>query len=215
MIFAAIGDIRGNVNALQCVMDTVMQEGIQTVVNTGDNVVGHASPHEVIEVLCRESIAGVQGEYDRLLGRWVRKRASLRERLPEADFKALERAYEQCSSRDLEYLASLPSRLSLAFDGVSIELCHGALTGPSDRLGPKDDPALFRRQRELTAAQIIVCGHGEEAFALQIDDTLFVNPGSVGMASDGRAHYAVISTETEPWHAELRSAEYESVQNPG
>ena len=96
-------------------------------------------------------------------------------------------------------------------------------TGPVGRLslGPAgyfshcDGPALFRRQRELTAAQIIVCGHGEDAFVLQIDGTLFVNPGSVGMASDGRAHYAVISTETEPWHAELRSAEYESVQNPG
>ncbi len=211
MIFAAIGDIRGNMSALQRVLDLVMQEGIQTIVNTGDSVVGHSGSHEVIEVLRRESIASVQGERDRLLARLGRKRRSLRERVPEGDFEALERAYERCSSRDLEYLGSLPSRLSLAVDGVSIAVCHGTLTGPAGRMGPTDDPALFRRQRELAGASIIVCGHGEEAFVRQVDDTLFVHPGSVGMASDGRTHYAVVSTETEPWHAELRSAEYESV----
>ncbi len=215
MIFAAIGDIRGNVKALQCVMKILTKEGIQTIVNTGDNVVGHSSSHEVIELLHRESIPGVQGEYDRFLGRLVRKRASLRERLSEAKFEALEKAYEQCSSRDLEYLASLPSRLSLAVDGISIEVCHGALSRSSDRLASTDDPDLFRRQHEMTAAQIIVCGHGEDAFSLKVDDTLFVNPGSIGMASDGRAHYAVISTETDPWHADLRSTEYESIENPG
>ncbi len=215
MIFAAIGDIRGNISALKCVMDLVIQQGIQTIVNTGDSVVGHSGSHDVIEVMRGESIPSVQGERDGLLARFGRKHASLRQRLPEADFEALERAYKQCSSQDLEYLASLPSRLTLAVDGVSIEVCHGSLTGPRDRLSLNDDPSLFRRQRELTAASIIVCGRGEDAFVRQIDDTLFVNPGSVGMASDGQAHYAVVSTETEPWNAELRSAEYESVQNPG
>ena len=215
MIFVAIGDIRGNMSALQCVLDLVMHEGIQTIVNTGDSVVDHPGSHEVIQVLRRQSIPSVQGERDRWLARFGRKHDSLRERLPEVDFKALERAYELCSSLDLEYLASLPSRLSLAVDGVSIEVCHGTLTGPANALGPRVDAALFQRQRELTAASIIVCGHGEEAFVRQVDDTLFVHPGSVGMASDGRAHYAVVSTETEPWHADLRSVEYESVQNSG
>ena len=145
MIFVAIGDIRGNMSALQCVLDLVMHEGIQTIVNTGDSVVGHSGSHEVIEVLRRESIASVQGERDRWLARFGRKHDSLRERLPEVDFKALERAYELCSSLDLEYLASLPSRLSLAVDGVSIEVCHGTLTGPANALGPRVDAALFQR----------------------------------------------------------------------
>ena len=122
MIFAAIGDIRGNMIALKCVLDLVLHEGIQTIVNTGDSVVDHPGSHEVIEVLRHQSIPSVQGERDRLLARFSRKHASLRERLPEADFEALERAYDLCTSRDLEYLASLPSRLSLAVDGVSIEV---------------------------------------------------------------------------------------------
>lgn len=96
-------------------------------------------------------------------------------------------------------------------DGVSLELCHGSLTSQSERLQAEDDERLFRRQRELTEARIIVCGQGEEAFVRQIDDTLFIHPGSVGMATDGRAHFAVVSTEIEPWDAQLRSVEYTSI----
>ncbi|MDK1020856.1 MAG: metallophosphoesterase family protein [Candidatus Hydrogenedentes bacterium] len=214
MLFAALGDIRGNTPALRRVLDELSDSGIQTVVNTGDSTVGRPWTKEVIEALEAAHITSVQGGRDRLLVRFARKGDSLRDRLPEADFEALERAYAQCSSRDIEYLAALPSRARFAVDGVSVELCHGGLTSLADRLRPADDPALFRRQRELTDARIIVCGHGEEAFVRLVEDTLFVHPGSVGMATDGRAHYALISTETDPWSAELHSVEFESVEDP-
>lgn len=214
MLFAALGDIRGNMPALRRVLDELSDSGIQTLVNTGDSAVGQPWANEVMEALKAVNVTSVQGVRDRMLVRFARKGNSLRERLPEADSEALERAYAQCSSRNIEYLASLPSRAKFAVDGVSVALCHGGLTNQADRLRPTDDPALFRRQRELTDARIIVCGHGEEAFVRQVEDTLFVHPGSVGMAADGRAHYAVISTETDPWNAELRSVDYESVQDP-
>lgn len=214
MLFAALGDIRGNIFALRRVLDKVSDSGIQTIVNTGDSAVGHSQTGEVIEALEAAQITSVQGAWDRLLTRFARKGNSLRDRLSKADCEALERAYAQCSSRDIEYLASLPSRAKFAVDGVSVEICHGGLTSQADRLQPTDDPALFRRQRELTDARIIVCGHGEGAFVRQVEDTLFVHPGSVGMATDGRAHYAVISTETDPWNAQLLSVEYKSVEDP-
>jgi predicted phosphodiesterase len=214
MLFAALGDIRGNMPALRPVLDELSDSGIQTIVNTGDSAVGHPWSNAVMEALEASDITSVQGSRDRMLVRFARKGESLRERLSEADFEALERAYARCSSRDIEYLASLPSRAKFALDGVSVEVCHGGLTSQADRLRPTADPALFHRQRELTDARIIVCGHGDEAFVRQVEDTLFVHPGSVGMATDGRAHYAVISTETDPWSAELRSVDYESVQDP-
>lgn len=214
MLFAALGDIRGNIFALRRVLDKLSDSGIQTIVNTGDSVVGRSQTGEVIEALEAAQITSVQGAWDRLLARFARKGDSLRDRLSKADCEALERAYAQCSSRDIEYLASLPSRAKFAVDGVSVEICHGGLTSQADRLQPTDDPALFLRQRELTDARIIVCGHGEGAFVRQVEDTLFVHPGSVGMATDGRAHYAVISTETDPWNAQLLSVEYKSVEDP-
>lgn len=213
MLFAAIGDIRGNLPALESVLKILSDEGIQTIVNTGDSAVGFRWGNEVLDLLKSSNTTSVQGGMDRLLARFSRKGKSLRNRLPQAEYKALQEAYGLCSSHSVEYLGSLPSRAKLALDGVLIEICHGSLTSQAKRLTVGDDEAHFQRQRELTEAQIIVCGHGEWAFVRRVDDTLFVHPGSVGMASDGRAHFAVVSTETEPWDAQLRVVEYGPIQN--
>ena len=215
MLFAAIGDIRGNLPALESVLHTLSNEGIQTIVNTGDSAVGFDWADDVVELLRKTKTTSVQGGLDRLLTRFSRKSKSLRKRLPQAQYQALQEAYEHCSSTTVEYLGSLPSRAKLGVDGIFIELCHGTLTSLSQSLGPKDDESLFQRQRELTEAQIIVCGQGEDAFVRRVDETLFVHPGSVGMASDRRAHFAIISTESEPWNAQLRNVEYGSIQNAG
>ncbi len=213
MILGAIGDIRGNLPAIRSVLQIISDEGVQTLVNTGDIAVGCRWENEVIELLQHSDITSVQGGLDRMLARFLRKSPSLRDRLPEDDFTALQQAYRRCSSPAIEYLGSLPSRAKLAVDGVVVEVCHGSLTRQADGLTLGVDEALLQRQRELTAARIIVCGQGEGAFVRRVDDTLFVHPGSVGMASDGRAHFAVISTETEPWDARLRSVEYDSAQD--
>jgi len=212
MLVAAIGDIRGNLPALESVLKTLANEGIQTIVNTGDSAVGHRSSDDVVHLLKKTKTTSVQGGLDRLLTRFSRKNRSLQNRLPEAQYHALQEAYAHCSSTTVEYLGSLPSRAKLGVDGIFLELCHGSLTSQSERLRQEDDESLFQRQREMTEAHIIVCGQGEDAFIRRVDETLFVHPGSVGMASDGRAHYAVISTENEPWDAQLHSVEYESTQ---
>lgn len=213
MLFAAIGDIRGNLPALESVLKKLADEGIQTIVNTGDSAVGFPWGNEVLDLLRSSNTTSVQGGLDRLLARFSRKGQSLRNRLPKAEYENLQEAYGLCSSHSVEFLGSLPSRAKLAVDGVLVEVCHGSLTSQAERLGVGDDEARFQRQRELTESRIVVCGQGEGAFVRRVDDTLFVHPGSVGMASDGRAHFAVVSTEREPWHAQLRSVEYESIQN--
>ena len=202
MVFGAIGDVRGNLGALQAVLQALSDEGIQSIVNTGDSAVGGDRPTEVVEALRSAGVVSVQGDRDRLLVRFLRKGASMRERLPQRDFEALERAFELCGSTQAEYLRSLPHSLTVTVDGISVAVCHGSLTSQAERLGAHGPEELFRRQRELTPASIVVCGHGEEAFVRQVEDTLFVNPGSVGMAEDGLAHFAVVSTETEPWGAD-------------
>lgn len=210
MIFGAIGDVRGNLPALRAVLHSLEEEGIQSIVNTGDSAVGFGEPNGVIDALILAKVVSVQGERDRHLTRFLRKRNSLQERLSKEDFDALEKASELCGSRQAEYLRSLPPSLTITIDGISVALCHGSLTSQAEVLASDGSEALFLRQRELTHAPIIVCGRGGEAFLRTERGTMFLNPGSVGMAADGRAHYAVFSTEREPWDAELREVEYVS-----
>lgn len=112
MILGAFGDVRGNISALEKVLSSFDEEGIQTLVNTGDCVCGHSSPNEVIALLRSRNIVGVQGLWDRRVVRFQRKRETLRRTLNEKDFELLEEAYAAVSSENLEYLRSLPKSLS-------------------------------------------------------------------------------------------------------
>lgn len=214
MILAAIGDIHGNLPALEAVLHAIDEEGIQTLVNTGDCVFGHPWPNEVVERLRSRSVATVQGEADRRIVRFGRKRESLRARCTAEEFRALEETYGLCRSANLEYLRELPRRMTLSVDGIAVALCHGTLTSQDDQLDANDEQMRFQRQREIADATIVVCGKTHHGFVRSVEDTLFVNPGSVGMHPEGlaRACYALISTEKDPWSAKLRWVDYDPAE---
>lgn len=212
MIFVAFGNTCGHAAALRQLLLHCEHEGIQTFVNTGDSAVGGPAPHEVIDLLRSHHVVSVQGERDRLLVRFQRKTAQLRARLDAAEFERIQAASGMCSSEALEYLRGLPHWRTVDIEGVPVAVCHGAPSGQSQRLTATDPPDRFRRQREIAPVEILICGHAGEPFVREVDGTLFVNPGSVGDAPDGRIHYAVISTEQRPFTADLRAMSMPSVE---
>ena len=203
MIFAAIGGIHGNLPALEAVLEAIDEEGIQTIVNTGDCAVGHPWANETIALLRDRKIPTVQGEMDRRLVRARRKEETLREKLDPETFARLEEAFAACDSVNIEWLRGLPRKLTLTIDGVDIVLCHGTLTSQSQSLAADDMQERFQRQREVNPAPIIVCGRSAAPYAREVDGTLFVNPGLLGEGQSAR--YAIVSTEAEPYTAELRA----------
>ena len=208
MLFAAIGAINGNWPALEAVLHAIGEEGIQTIVNTGNSAVGQAWPNEVIQGLRSRNIPSVQGQEDRLALRVNRKANSLQSRLDPDRFQALKFTYDTCKSENLEYLRTLPRTLTLSVDGIGIAVFHGTWTSQGEGLVADESDTRFRRQREVCPEPILICGSTLVPFARTVDGTLFVNPGSVG-ANPGRAHYALVSTEKEPWSAEFRSVDYD------
>lgn len=211
MILAALGDIHGNLPALEAVLAAIDSAGVQTVLNTGDCVVGQPWPNEVIELLRERDILSVQGELDRLALRFLRKRNTLSDRgLDAAMLDAIRETHETTRSANIEFLRGLPRCRVVTIDGIPIALCHGMPASQSDSLEADAPETKFRRQRETTGARIIVSGRTHKAFARMVDDALFVNPGSVGVPTGKaqRARYALVSTEDEPWAADLRWAAY-------
>ena len=207
MILAAFGDVHGNANALRAVLDEIDSYGILTILHTGDCVCGADGNAETLQLLADRGIPGALGEWDHRLLRFVRKRKTLEKKLSAEDLQKLESAYKQSSSGQLEYLNSLNRLVTRTIDSVTILACHGRVNSIHDSLRPGDDNAVYARQRELHPAQIIISGRTHEAHERRIGDTLYVNPGAVGVES-GVAHYAVISTEDDPWTVEFRSIPY-------
>ena len=210
MLIAVIGDVHGNLPALEAVLMEIDDAGIQTIVNTGDCVVGHPWPNEVIDMLRARSVATVQGESDRLAARFERKKARIEREIPPDILVRIRETHEATNSGNLEFLAGLPRVSHLTVDGIAVCLCHGTPQGQGDALYENAEIRVYRRLREAANADIIVCGRTHLAFSRIVDNTLFVNPGAVGVSADGRrvAQYATISTEAEPWEAQILSVPY-------
>lgn len=207
MILAAFGDVHGNAEALRAVLDDIDSLGILTILHTGDCVCGAKNDAESLQLLSDRAIPGALGEWDHRLLRYVRKRKTLEKKLSPEDLELLDAAYRQCSSAQLEYLNNLDRLVSRTIDNVSIIACHGTANSMHDALEPDDDDAVYARQRELHPARIILSGRTHQPHQRVIGDTLFVNPGAVGV-HEGRAEYAIVSTEDDPWSVDFRTIEY-------
>lgn len=208
MILAVLGDIHGNTPALKAVLEDIESIGILSIFHTGDCVCGQLGSKNVIDLLKEYNVIGVQGEWDHRLVRYIRKRKTQAKKLSEVELEWLEQAYQECGSGYIEFLGSLPRTYKTTIDGIDIAICHGTINSQRESLGAGDEDHKFNRQRELEPARIIVTGRTHEAFEKRLGDTLFVNPGSVGMNDDGLARYAIISTEQQPWSVEFKSLPY-------
>ena len=207
MVIAVLGDIHGNSTALNAVLEDIDSFGILTIFHTGDCVCGNSGNREVVETLHQKGILGAKGEWDHRLVRYIRKQKTMARKLSPEDLKLLDEAYNECTSSQIEYLNGLPRTLITTLDSIDIAVCHGTINSYQDTLNPDDEDGKYMRQRELLPAQIIVSGRTHQAHSRQIGDTLFVNPGSVGMNDDGFARYAIVSTEEELWSAEFREVQ--------
>jgi putative phosphoesterase len=211
VLLAALGDIHGNLPALEAVLRDVDDAGIQTILNTGDCVVGFPWPNEVVELVRDREIPTAQGELDRFAVRFTRKEKTFRDKWPHADYEALRWTHENTRSEYLEWLRGLPKTVSQTLEDITIVVCHGTLSSLSEQLLEEDPIERFERQRENANSRIVICGRTHRGFKRFVADTLFVNPGSVGMPSDAGslASYAIIDTERNPWRVTHKRVVYD------
>src|SRR5207249_2200026 len=107
----------------------------------------------------------------------------------------------------LDYLAGLPNSLSLERDGLRIAVFHGA---PWDDPGDTSAHYVYanntrdlRRVAEVEA-DVVILGHTHRPFALKVDSTLIVNPGSCDDPRDGTNLLSCAVLETEARTVEFR-----------
>jgi putative phosphoesterase len=202
MIFAAIGSINGNKNALESALDAIAETGIQTILHTGDAIMGGDGGNEVIALLEKYGVNCVQGNKDRMVVRYSRKQETLDRTVDEALLPALREAHEYLSSQNLERLRDWRKTRQFIVEGLTGIVCHGSPGNPREVITADTPVAKLKRQREITRSDIIVSGGTEDFFTRHVDGALFVAPGSL-TAVEGFASYALISTEVTPWNATL------------
>lgn len=194
MIFAVVGAVNGQLDALERALDFIEQRGILLTLQAGDVAVGGEAPNEVIALLALKKIPCVQGEQDRELIRFARKPQSWRARWDEATLTGMSAARDRLSSRNLEWLNALPRTKHLEAEGKSICLCHGSPASQAEIVAADLPLAKFERLREMEPVDVLLCGGASESFAMPVAESLVCGIGPLRSEED-RLEVCFVSTE--------------------
>lgn len=206
---ALLGDVHGNLHALQAVLADASSMGVAAILDTGDTVGYGAFPEESVRLLRDRKVLSVIGNYDlKALRRGERKETAQQKASDKA--RGFEYAYEHLSEGSRAYLRGLPPRLRLTAGGKSILITHGSPDSMDEYVGPMTGKERLRAIARSAGADILVCGHSHVQFAKRVQGVTILNPGSVGRQDDGdpRAAYALL--RLEPLKVEMRRVPYDS-----
>lgn len=200
MRLAVIADIHSNIQAFEAVLQEIKAEKILCA---GDLTGYYLHPGEVIGTVKEKGIDSVLGNHDRGILDW-----------PPTGFnpfarRALEFNRERLGEKHIEYLKSLPTRRDFELEGRMFTVVHGSPSDPDKYVYPGDVDQAFVEKNLEQDCDILIMGHTHVPFTEKFEDTVIMNPGSVGQPRDGdpRASYAVI--DTGEMEVEIERVEYE------
>lgn len=193
-----IADIHGNRAALEAI-----REPFDLCVCAGDLVDYGPEPGPCIDWVRKNATYCVRGNHDHGVAQNV-------EVLGVGGFRwltALTRplSIAAVTPEQRRYLADLPTACMFVVDGKRFLMVHATPRDPMDEYA-SPDPAFWKPRLAGIKADYLIVGHTHQAYTLQVNGTLIVNPGSVGLSRNGdpRAAYAII----ENGAVELKRIDY-------
>ncbi len=222
MRYALISDIHANRPALESVLASIRGRGdVDGVYHLGD-LVGYAPwPNEVCEIIAREGIPGVAGNYDSTVANDY-KNCGCRAEDPHQEELA-HQSYEwtraHVNAATKAFLGALPFRIDIRpagghVAGPTVTLVHAT---PLNNLIYVDegrpDGFLTRMASAaaLKAGDVLAFGHTHKPWHRTAGGVHFINTGSVGRPKDGdwRAAYVLLDVSATEVRSETVRVAYE------
>jgi putative phosphoesterase len=182
MRIGLIGDIHGNLVALDTVLTALERERPDQVICLGDISSTGPQPREVLARVRDLGCRTVQGNWDAWM---VDTRTGMR---AYGGCRAIDRwSAERLEANDLDYLKHLPLTLELPLEGRATLLCfHGSPLSYDDVIEPATpDDELFRMLGGR-AATVLAHGHTHTQTIRRVDEGFLINPGSISECWDFR-----------------------------
>jgi predicted phosphodiesterase len=215
--FAVLGDIHGNLPALEAALAEIGRHKVERILVTGDLAFNGPQPADVVRRV-RELAAGgalvVQGNTDIAVADFDYRAAfPWLDEVPPGHRAAAEWAADQLADDELDFLRALPAERRLWLDDTLLLVCHASPGSQTNSLAADLDESVTVERVTRTDARVIACGHTHVAEARELGRKLIVNPGSCGFAFDGdpAACWALltIGDEAEP-SAQLMRTPYDA-----
>jgi len=195
---AVLGDVHGNLHALEAVLQDAERLGAGLIIDTGDQVGYGAMPDEVVRRLRERCALSVIGNYDLKVFRIHDRKAVWRTNRPSDQLFGFGWAYDHLSEESRSYLSSLPQEIRFQAAGMMILVTHGSPESMDEYVGPMTAKKRLREIAKRSKADLFICGHSHTPFVKRVAGTMILNPGSVGRQDDGdpRAAYALLTLDT-------------------
>lgn len=219
MRIAVLGDVHGNLLALEAIIRDLRSYAPDLVVNLGDHLSGPLWAAETADLLMAQTNwVQICGNHDRRLFEFR----------PEDMGQSDRAAFEQISADHTQWLASLAVTAVLP---PQITLCHGTPALDEEYLIEDVSAGFARiadcadiRSRLGPTTGLILCGHSHVPRFVRLDsETSIINPGSVGLQAyedsehrvphvietgSPHARYVLIDHHDQSWQATFRVVEY-------
>ncbi|MFQ5878278.1 MAG: metallophosphoesterase family protein [Acidobacteriota bacterium] len=193
-----LGDIHGNLPALEVVLREARAEGYDILCHTGDLTGCAPFPEETVSLVRSAKVPGVRGHVDDRLAAGEGSPGSLEADPGVRDF--LEKAYawtlQHTRKATRDYLGNLPFELRFEMGGLRATLLHATPIDTLTCLWEDRDEDYFRELGDAAEADVILFGHTHRHYHRIVDGRHFINAGSVGFPQDGdpRTGYVVVKT---------------------
>lgn len=199
-MIAVLGDIHGNLWALEAVLAEVDRLRPQQVVVTGDLALGGPRPAECVTAIRRRGYPTVRGNTDE----WLTT-------APTQVHDHLSWTSQQLGEENRRYLAGLPFLWRHSYDSGDLVVVHATPWSVGDVVPPDAPDSLAQRVFVEARATAVVYGHIHWGYVREIGTGLLVNAGSVGSPYDGdpRASYAILDSREAKWKATLQRVPYD------
>ena len=216
-LFAILGDIHANLDALNVVLDDCRSQGVTDFLCTGDVVGYNACPHECLEIIRELGCPVVMGNHDH----YISSEQNLDEDFNPHAAAVIKWTRGQLSDKEIEYLRNLPFTKT----SMGISLVHATMDSP-ESFGYVFDH--LQAEAHFSHQVTPLCFHGHthcpmiyekqigavyriepQDFKLPIGRKYFINVGSVGQPRDGdpRAAYLLYNPKTRT--VQFRRLEYD------
>jgi predicted phosphodiesterase len=208
---AIFSDIHGNAVALEALLADLGERPVDRTVCLGDAIQGGTGPAECVARLRELGCLVVMGNAD-----WYVLTGDGVEPETEQQRDVREWTRAQLSEDDIEFVRAFTPTVELQ----GLLAFHGSPSSFDELIFPTTPEAEFRRMLETARAPITCGGHVHLQFVRRYGDSVFVNPGSVGLAyeheqpeTDARldawAQYAIVTEGESALSIELRRVPFD------
>lgn len=211
MKLALLGDIHGNADGLNAVLQGAVREGVSLLLLTGDFVGYYYRPEHVLRTLEAWDSYAVRGNHED----WMF--AAQTDVVAAETYRArygsgVDTALATLSATELDYLRDLPVTREIQLGERRLLLGHGAPWDTDFYIYPDAPDEIWKRLASLDY-DYIVLGHTHHRYCRRAGSTLVINPGSVGQPRDRQpgAAWALLDTDTDTVNFFTESYSFEAV----